>query len=146
MFAVGSSPEIYRLDLEQGTFMAPINAHCSELNKVVLAPVHQMLTVGNIKGEIECYDSRNRECLQCVKIFDSEVRDLRFSADGMQLAVGSDKGEVKVFDIRNNRPFLELEHVYETPITSMKFSGHHLLTADRRTVKISDLKVGICSD
>ena len=86
---MGSSNEIYRLDLEQGTFMAPIPAHCSELNKVVLAPVHQMLTVGNINGEIECYDSRTRECLQCVKIFDAETRDLRFSADGMQLAVGS---------------------------------------------------------
>ena len=37
--------------------MAPIQAHCSELNKIVLAPVHQMLVVGNINGEIECYDS-----------------------------------------------------------------------------------------
>ena len=133
---MGSSNEIYRLDLEQGTFMAPIQAHCSELNKVVIAPVHQMLTVGNINGEIECYDSRTRDCLQCVKIFDTETRDLRFSDDGMQLAVGSANGVVKLFDIRNNKPFLELEHV-----TSMKFSGEHLLTSDQKTVKISNLKV-----
>ena len=122
---MGSSNEIYRLDLEQ----------------VVIAPVHQMLTVGNINGEIECYDSRTRDCLQCVKIFDTETRDLRFSDDGMQLAVGSANGVVKLFDIRNNKPFLELEHVYETPITSMKFSGEHLLTSDQKTVKISNLKV-----
>ena len=121
--------------------MASIPAHCAELNKVVLAPVHQMLTVANINGEIECYDSRSRDCLQCVKIFDSEARDLRFSDDGMQLAVGSDNGQVKVFDIRSSRPFLELEHVYETPITSIKFSGEHLLTSDRRTVKIVNVKV-----
>ena len=31
---MGSSPEIFRLDLEQGTFMASIPAHCAELNKV----------------------------------------------------------------------------------------------------------------
>ena len=141
LFAVGSSNEIYRLDLEQGTFMAPIQAHCSELNKIVLAPVHQMLAVANINGEVECYDSRSRDCLQCVKIFDCEARDLRFSADGMQLAVGSNNGVVKVFDIRSNRPFVELEHVYETPITSIKFSGERLLTADRRTVKISNVMV-----
>lgn len=138
---MGSSPEIYRLDLEQGTFMASIPAHCSELNKVVLAPVHQMLTVANIKGEIECYDSRTRDCLQCVKIFDCEARDLRFSADGMHLAIGSENGQVKVFDIRNNRPFLELDHVYETPITSLKFTGEFLLSSDRRTVKVSNVKV-----
>ena len=141
MYAVGSSPEIYRLDLEQGTFMAPIPAHCQELSKVVLAPVHQMLAVGNLNGEVECYDSRSRDCLQCVKIFDSETRDIRFSDDGMQMAVGSDDGVVKLFDIRSNRPFFELEHSYETPITSIKFSGDYLLTSDRKTLRITNLKV-----
>ena len=121
--------------------MAPIQAHCSELNKIVLAPVHQMLVVGNINGEIECYDSRSRDCLQCVKIYDTEVCDLRFSNDGMNLAVGSNNGEVKVFDIRNNKPFLELVHAYETPITSTKFNNEYLLTSDRKTVKITNLKV-----
>ena len=76
-----------------------------------------------------------------MKIFDSEARDLRFSADGMQLAIGSDNGQVKVFDIRNNRPFLELDHVYETPITSLKFTGEYLLTSDHRTIKVSNVKV-----
>lgn len=125
--------------------MAPILAHCSELNKVVLAPVHQMLTVGNIKGEIECYDSRSRDCLQCVKIFDTETRDLRFSGDGMQLAVGSANGAVRVFDIRSSVPFLQYDHVYETPITSLKFSGSQLLSSDRHTVKITDTRVCVLS-
>lgn len=141
LFACGSSNEIYRLDLEQGTFMAPIQAHCSELNKIVLAPVHQMLTVGNINGEIECYDSRSRDCLQCVKIFDDETRDLRFSNDGMSLAIGSESGVVKIFDIRNNKPYLELEHSYETPITSIKYNGDFLLTSDHKTIKITNIKV-----
>ena len=141
MFACGSSNEIYRLDLEQGTFMAPIEAHCKELNKIVLAPVHQMLVVGNIQGEIECYDSRSRNCLQCVKIFDNETCDLRFSNDGMNLAVGSQTGEVKIFDIRTNKPFFTFEHAYETPITSMKYNGDFLLTSDRKTVKINNIKV-----
>lgn len=103
--------------------------------------MHQMLVVGNINGEIECYDSRSRDCLQCVKIFDDETRDLRFSNDGMNLAVGSESGVVKVFDIRNNKPFLELEHAYETPITSTKFNGDYILTSDRKTVKITHVKV-----
>jgi ribosome biogenesis protein ENP2 len=131
------------MDLEQGTFMAPIQAHCNELNKVVLAPVHQMLAVGNINGEIECYDSRSRDCLQCVKIFDNETTDLRFTNDGLHLAIGSSKGEVKIFDIRNNKPFMEFDHVYETPITSLKFTHDYILSSDRKTVKITNTRVQI---
>lgn len=138
---MGSSPEIYRLDLEQGTFMSPIPAHCPELTKVVLAPVHQMLAVGNIRGEVECYDSRSRDCLQCVKIFDSETRDVRFRDDGMQMAVGSETGVVKLFDVRSSRPLLQFEHAYETPITSLKFSGDYLLSSDRKTLRITNLQV-----
>lgn len=141
LYAVGSSPEIYRLDLEQGTFMSPIPAHCAELTQIVLSPVHQMLAVGNIQGEVECYDSRSRDYLQCVKIFDSETRAIRFRDDGMQMAVGSETGVVKLFDIRSSRPLLEFEHAYETPITSLKFAGDHLLSSDRKTLRITDLHV-----
>ena len=121
--------------------MSPIPAHCSELTKVVLAPVHQMLAVGNIQGEVECYDSRSRDCLQCVKIFDSETRDIRFRDDGLQMAVGSAAGVVKLFDLRSSRPLLQVEHAYETPITSIKFSGDFLLTSDRKTLRVTDLQV-----
>ena len=141
LYAVGSSPEIYRLDLEQGTFMSPIPAHCAELTKIALSPVHQMLAVGNIQGEVECYDSRSRDCLQCVKIFDAETRAIRFRDDGMQMAVGSETGVVKLFDIRSSRPLLQFEHAYETPVTSLKFSGDHLLSSDRKTLRITDLHV-----
>ena len=141
LYAVGSSPEIYRLDLEQGTFMSPIPAHCAELTKIALSPVHQMLAVGNIQGEVECYDSRSRDCLQCVKIFDAETRAIRFRDDGMQMAVGSETGVVKLFDIRSSRPLLQFEHAYETPVTSLKFSGDYLLSSDRKTLRITDLHV-----
>lgn len=61
LFLVGTSPEVYRLNLERGQFLQPFTTQASIINKCDINPVHHLLVCGTQEGRIEAWDPRVRE-------------------------------------------------------------------------------------
>lgn len=55
------SSDIYRLNLERGQFLNPFVSEGSELNKIAMNPVHDLIIVGTKEGRIEAWDPRARD-------------------------------------------------------------------------------------
>lgn len=63
LFVVGSSSEIYRLNLKRGQFLQPFETHSSGFNACDINPEHHLLCAGSQEGCIEALDPREkRKC------------------------------------------------------------------------------------
>jgi len=61
LFVVGTSSDIYRLNLERGQFMTPYTSQASAINKCEVNPIHHLLFCGTQEGRIEAWDPRVKE-------------------------------------------------------------------------------------
>lgn len=157
----GVGPDLYRLNLEQGCFLAPLNTGASGINALGVHPGHGMIAVGTQDGLVQCWDPRQRSRLGSCSPFNDpqlahaggddtgavhqarEVTALRFDPRGLQLAVGTSSGHVVVYDIRRSTPLQVKDHQNGCPIVDVKYhhSGH-VLSADTKSVKIWDRDSG----
>lgn len=60
LFVVGSSSDIYRLNLERGQFMSPFSSNASAINKCSINPEHHLLVCGTQEGKVEAWDPRSK--------------------------------------------------------------------------------------
>ncbi|VDM50071.1 unnamed protein product [Toxocara canis] len=60
LFIVGSSSEIYRLNLEQGQFLEPLVTSSSSLTCCEFNDDHQLFVCGTIDARVEAWDHRDR--------------------------------------------------------------------------------------
>lgn len=128
LFIVGSSHEIWRVDLEAGMFAAPlISEHLSEINFCVINPVLPLMCVGGSDGMVEAWDLRDTKlvsafqaCSEDDEESDREVTAAAFSENGMYLAVGTKSGSIRVFDIRAKSCIFERNHRNGLPIKSIQ--------------------------
>ena len=143
----GEGPDCFRLNLERGCFMAPLETGASGLNVVSVAPAHGMLVLGTSDGSVQCWDPRQRCRLGAVDPFGSldaglrgeappEVTALRFDPKGLQLAVGTSSGHVLLYDIRRQQPLLTKDHNYGLPIRDIKYHRGYVVSADAKIVKL----------
>jgi ribosome biogenesis protein ENP2 len=134
----GVGDEVYRLNLERGSFMSPLKTGASAINQLAVHPTHGMLAVGTQDGVVQCWDPRQRVSLGSTCPFDApqlaatsgfetgtadrkEVTSLRFDQRGLQLAVGTSSGHVVLYDIRRSTPLLVKDHQYGLPIVDIKY-------------------------
>ncbi|GAB5591365.1 Small ribosomal subunit bioproteinsis [Umbelopsis nana] len=156
--AAGS--EVYRLNLEQGRFLNPIQTdsdlgvNCTEVN-----PAHQLFGFGTASGTVEFWDPRSRSRVGVVQpqvpaTFGStdatalEVSALKFRHDGLSLAVGTNTGHTLLYDLRSSMPWLVKDHQYGFPIKSLNWhdgisassseGSGKVIVADCKIVKIWD--------
>lgn len=107
LFVAGSAPEIWRLSLEEGRFMAPMPAASPGVNALGLSPAHGLLAAAGEEGLLECYDPRVRASVGSLEAARAAGADgqgltaLRFDDSGMHVAVGTSGGLVAVFDLRS---------------------------------------------
>ena len=106
---VGSSNEVYRLNLEQGRFLAPMEAKSEGLNCCGVSPTHGLFAAGTEDGTVECFDPRARAAVGRVEVCAASgagngVTALRFDPSGMHIAAGDHEGIVRIFDLRSSRP------------------------------------------
>ena len=71
-----------------------------------------------------------------------DVTSLAFSKDSLSLALGDSHGKIKIYDLRYPLPLTELQHQYQLPIINLKYHGSHLISADRKVIKIFDKDSG----
>jgi ribosome biogenesis protein ENP2 len=160
-----SGEEVYRLNLEQGSFLAPLNTSFENgVNVIGSNPVHPILAFGGGEGgRVECWDPRDRTRASILDVPASiiashpaiarafkqapkpiEITALRFDDSGMNLCIGTNNGQVLTYDIRAGAPYFAKDHRYGTAINSIKYheSSGKLLTADSKMIRIWDKTTG----
>ncbi|MCO5549232.1 hypothetical protein L7F22_002699 [Adiantum nelumboides] len=155
LLLAASSPELYRINLEQGRFLAPIGTRSPAINVLARSPVHGLLACGGEDGALECFDLRQRAATGRISIGsttdsgDQEVTALRFDDnEGFLLAVGTSLGQILLYDLRSSTPILVKDHMYGTPIVDIKWheslssTRKHIISADSHVVRIWDPDTG----
>lgn len=156
MYIAASASEVYRVNLDEGRFMAPLELSAPAANVVKLNPIHQLLGVGCEDGVVECWDTRSQTR---VGVLDSivayvggppastdgdstpvGVTALEFDDDGLTFAVGTSHGHCLLYDLRSSKPLLHKTHQYGLPILDVKFHdyGKKVISSDAKVIKIWD--------
>uniref|UniRef100_A0A8Q3SHW5 Nucleolar protein 10 n=1 Tax=Homo sapiens TaxID=9606 RepID=A0A8Q3SHW5_HUMAN len=105
LYFVGASSEVYRLNLEQGRYLNPLQTDAAENNVCDINSVHGLFATGTIEGRVECWDPRTRnrvgllDCALNSVTADSEINSLptisalKFNG-ALTMAVGTTTGQV----------------------------------------------------
>lgn len=148
LLCAASSPDLYRINLEQGRFLSSLSTKSPALNVVRRSKVHGLVACGGEDGAVECFDTRTRSSVGRI-IADEEVTAIEFDSNGgFLMGVGSSTGQVLIYDLRSSHPIQTVKHKYESPILDIKwhntpnFERPKLITTDNRIVKIWDPETG----
>lgn len=158
LYVGGSAPELWRLSLEEGRFMAPLPCQSPAVNALGVSPAHGLLAAAGEEGLLECFDPRahaSAGALDAAAAAGSAGADLtavRFDAAGMQVAVGTATGRVAVFDLRSSRALTVKDHHYDAPIQSLRWlpappgvarrQGPQIVSSDRHVIRVWDAATG----
>lgn len=148
-----SGTEVYRLNLDQGRFLAPFELENEGVNTLDISLAHGLLGFGTESGIVEFWDPRTRKRVGQVMAggggygVGSGVTSLSFREDGLNVAVGTHEGNTLLFDLRSPAPVLEKDQGYGFPIKKINWiytdgSSDKIATTDRRIVKIWDRNTG----
>uniref|UniRef100_A0A8C5UU91 Nucleolar protein 10 n=1 Tax=Microcebus murinus TaxID=30608 RepID=A0A8C5UU91_MICMU len=108
LYFVGASSEVYRLNLEQGRYLNPLQTDAAENNVCDINSVHGLFATGTVEGRVECWDPRTRnrvgllDCALSSVTADSEINclptisALKFNG-ALTMAVGTSTGQGKIF-------------------------------------------------
>ncbi|XP_006869525.1 PREDICTED: nucleolar protein 10 isoform X3 [Chrysochloris asiatica] len=108
LYFVGASSEVYRLNLEQGRYLNPLQTDAAENNVCDINSEHGLFATGTVEGRVECWDPRTRnrvgllDCALSSVTADSEINSiptisaLKFNG-ALTMAVGTSTGQGKIF-------------------------------------------------
>ena len=140
----GTGNEIYRLNLEQGRFLNPLDlgnkSMIEGVNSIDINPAHQLWSFG-IEGDgvagVRFWDPRSRSQLASLdlpsELLISEddvaslgsgplgVTSLASHHNGLSLAVGTSTGHVLLYDLRANKPYATKDQGYGLPIKNLQW-------------------------
>eukprot|EP00257_Ricinus_communis_P005506 XP_002519773.2 nucleolar protein 10 [Ricinus communis] len=155
LLCAASSPDLYRINLEQGRFLSSFNTQSPALNIVCRSKLHGLVACGGEDGAVECFDTRMRTSVGRINAVgpagdvDQEVTALEFDEDkGFLMAVGSSTGKVLLYDLRSSHPIRVKDHMYGSPILDIKWhrtlnsERDKLITTDTHVVRIWDPETG----
>lgn len=147
LFVVGSSSEIYRLNLERGQFLQPFESQCSGFNTSDVNPEHHLLCVGSSEGTIEAWDPRDKKKCATLDVAMKIKNNRDFPAitsvkfkNGLQMGVGTASGHVLIYDIRASEPLIIKDHLNRIPVKKIAFNSSQnvVCSLDSAMLKIWD--------
>uniref|UniRef100_A0A803KXH6 Nucleolar protein 10 n=1 Tax=Chenopodium quinoa TaxID=63459 RepID=A0A803KXH6_CHEQI len=150
LLCAASSPDLYRINLSQGRFLAPLTTQSPGLNVVSRSNLHGLVACGGEDGAVECFDMRARSSVGRINAVaaaedDGQVTAIEFDDEGgFQMAVGSSEGKVLIYDLRSSHPIRVKDHMYGSPILDIKWhrtlNSEHpkLISTDNHIVRIWD--------
>ncbi|XP_010524511.1 PREDICTED: nucleolar protein 10 [Tarenaya hassleriana] len=155
LLCAASSPELYRINLEQGRFLAPLSTQSPALNVVSRSKLHGLVACGGDDGAVECFDTRMKSSAARINAVshggdtDAEVTAVEFDdTEGIQVAIGSSTGKVLIYDLRTSTPIRVKDHMYGSPILNIKWQKTlnsqqpKLITTDKHIVRVWDPNTG----
>ncbi|KAK9460590.1 WD40-repeat-containing domain protein [Lipomyces oligophaga] len=165
LYVGASGNEIYRLNLEQGRFMNPLDlgADVTACNCLDINPIHELLAFGLENNTVQFWDPRSRSRLLELQMDSLQpgkrswrvgegITALKFNTDGLSLAVGTSEGETILYDLRSSHPLLRKEQGYGLPVNNLIWLNGteregtdrrtRVLSADKKIAKIWDVEGG----
>lgn len=156
LVVVGNTSEIFRLNLVEGRFLAPLISHAQAINACGYSPSKGLFACAGEYGILECFDMRAPQSLGHVEIESASethkdhLTSLRFDDDGIHLAVGTSSGKIVIYDLRSSTPYLIKKHMFSLPIIDIKYQtttnyGPHqrmIASTDANIVKFWDKNSG----
>jgi ribosome biogenesis protein ENP2 len=146
LYVASSCESIYRMDLEEGSFLTPLEASSGVAHtSLIMAPLGLPLLLGGLdNGIVQCWDTRDDSkpvSMLVASVEGCEVRELAWSRDGMQIACGLDSGIVRGYDVRSSRVLFEKDHMNDFAVVGLEFVSKSVLaSADHKSVKIWDVE------
>lgn len=154
LFVCGQGPSVWRFNLDQGRFLAPLETLCggrnSGINVCGISPVNSLVAFGGDSGLLDIYDprllGRKRTPIATLDVTvslpdrqDGELSAFRFDDhDGVTMALGTSSGYTLMYDLRSSQPLITRDHGNGLPMRSIRFHDDrkHCVTADVKSVKI----------
>ncbi|EIN08853.1 hypothetical protein PUNSTDRAFT_113481 [Punctularia strigosozonata HHB-11173 SS5] len=169
-YVAASGSEVYRLNLEQGRFMNPINLQgdggevVPGVNTIDINPAHQLLAFGTeTNATVEFWDPRSRARVGVLRlprqrlggsrstvlpglddVADADgisVTALSSRSDGLSYAIGTSTGHTLLYDIRSALPFALKDQGYGLPIKRLSWIEGGSRMAGDGLVLSADTKV-----
>eukprot|EP01129_Flabellula_baltica_P003639 TRINITY_DN13397_c0_g1_i1.p1 TRINITY_DN13397_c0_g1~~TRINITY_DN13397_c0_g1_i1.p1 ORF type:complete len:654 (+),score=170.15 TRINITY_DN13397_c0_g1_i1:26-1987(+) len=150
LMTVGDGSEIYRLNLERGTFLKPLASSCSGINAGDINAHNGIYGFAGEDGIAEFWDPRSRKPVAFLDV-SSEVRKLTrgINLDVTQLtsikfnghlnvAVGTSTGQVLLYDMRKNDSLQLKDHHYGLPVHKIIFHEYNntVVSACKKIIKV----------
>lgn len=155
LLCAASSPDLYRINLEQGRFLSSLSTQSPAINVVSRSSLHGLIGCGGDDGAVECFDLRAKSSIGRINAVtpvgdvDQEVTALQFdNVGGFLMAVGSSAGKVLIYDLRSSHPIHVKDHMYGSKILDIKWhqtlnsARPKMITADNHIVRIWDPETG----
>ncbi|ANB13264.1 Enp2p [Sugiyamaella lignohabitans] len=153
LYIGASGNEVYRLNIDQGRFLAPFEVDADGVNCLERNPCHGLLGFGIEDGTVEFWDPRSRHRVGSLDIggggfgLGSGATALAFHRDGLKVACGNYEGNTLLFDLRSSQRTLIKDQGYGFPIKNIEYIdtdsvSDKILTADKRIAKIWDTNTG----
>lgn len=139
LFVGASGNEVYRLNIDQGRFLAPFETENEGVNTLDISPAHGLLGFGTEAGTVEFWDSRSRQRIGKLESHEESkaITALSFDKSGLHLAVGTEEGMALVFDLRSATPLVTKDQGYGFPIKKvLHINNEKIATVDKRIAKI----------
>ncbi|KAJ1512934.1 Nucleolar protein 10 [Coelomomyces lativittatus] len=139
-----SSSFVYRLDLCQGQFKAPLITHSPAIQTVSVNPAHHLWTLGGSDGYLEAWDPRCKTQLHRLQVSPTGLTCLVQRNDGLTLAAGDAEGMIRLYDLRHSKSMMHQSHPYATEIHSIHFheGSNHVVSSDRHSVRVWERNSG----
>lgn len=153
LFVGASGNEVYRLNIDQGRFLAPFELQSEGVNCLDINPAHGLLGFGTEAGTVEFWDPRSRRMAGMLYAggeghgIGSGVSALSFRNDGLNVGVGNHEGLTYLYDLRSSTPLQKKDQGFGFPVKNITWihtehSSDKIITADKRIVKIWDRNTG----
>jgi ribosome biogenesis protein ENP2 len=154
LLVCGASNDIWRLNLEQGTFLSPLPTDMPGVNVCEINAAHQLWGFGGDDGTVEFWHPTTRKRIAKIDVAGAlarmpefsksdaakaSVTALKFADDGLNFAVGLSTGQVMLYDLRRPTPTMIKDHQYGFPIKNIEYhDSGNVISADTKIVKIWD--------
>lgn len=160
-----SAAQLYRLSLERGQLLSPLDVDASSINCVRVSKVHGLVCIGceaseyndvNESSSIEFWDLRSRRRLRAITLnekllgmnafqcqnYSKTVTSVNLHGDGTSYSLGTADGRILLFDLRASRPMAQCDHMngYEIRKLTSLNGGKKLVSSDKRGIKIWNVK------
>lgn len=163
LFVCGAGRDVWRLNLEQGRFLAPLTTQSKGNNVCGICPANRLLAFGGEGGTVEVWDPRvvGRAGAVAAGVVDAgahlrargdvpagtevEVSAVRFDeVDGHSFAVGTTTGHTLLYDLRASSPTLVRDQGFGLPVHSVRLhrDGTHVVSSDAKSIKVWDRSSG----
>lgn len=130
LFVCGASSEVYRLNLERGQFLQPLQTDTKiSVNVSDVNPEHHLLCLGTQEGTIEAWDPRDKKrcgvldvALNIPNLTSLPAISALTFKNGLQFGVGTQTGHTLIYDIRSNQPLVIKDHFNKMKIKKIAFN------------------------